>query len=53
MNAHYVVDTSVSLALAERLHCPLITVDVRQANAAQTASVPLKPITDFPEYTSD
>ncbi|MAS36833.1 MAG: twitching motility protein PilT [Anaerolineaceae bacterium] len=43
----------VHIALAERLNCPLITVDVRQANAAQTASVPLKPITDFPEYTSD
>ena len=43
----------VHIALAERLNCPLITVDVRQANAAQTARVPLKPIPDFPEYTSD
>ena len=38
---------SVYIALAETLHYPLITVDRRQAQAAQTAGITLKAITDF------
>jgi predicted nucleic acid-binding protein len=42
---------SVYVALAEASGYPLITVDERQARAAQAAGVTLKPITDFPEFT--
>ena len=42
---------SIYLAFAERFACPLITVDERQARAAQAVGVTLKPITDFPEFT--
>jgi len=42
---------SIYLAFAERFACPLITVDERQARAAQAIGVTLKPITDFPEFT--
>ena len=38
---------SVYIALAEMLNYPLITVDERQAKAAQTEGIMLKPITDF------
>lgn len=44
-----VYDT-VHITLAETLICPLITVDEKQAKAAATVGVTLKPITDFPEY---
>lgn len=38
---------SLYIALAESLNCPLITVDVRQLNAALAYGVAIKPITDF------
>ena len=38
---------SVYIALAEKLHYPLITIDERQANAAASVGVILKSITDF------
>lgn len=38
---------SVYIAMAERLACPLITVDARQSQAAAAGGVTLKPITDF------
>jgi predicted nucleic acid-binding protein len=37
----------VYVALAERLGCPLISIDAPQVRAAQTESVVLKPLTDF------
>ena len=43
----------IHIALAETLRCPLITVDQRQANAAEAVGVNLKTITDFPEYQED
>ncbi len=42
---------SVYIALAEAMGYPLITIDERQAKAAQAVGVVLKPITDFPEFT--
>ncbi len=42
---------SVYLAFAERLDCPLITDDERQARGDHAVGVTLKPITDFPEFT--
>ncbi|WP_264196708.1 hypothetical protein [Microseira wollei] len=33
--------------MALRLNCPLITVDVRQLNAATACGAVIKPITDF------
>lgn len=38
---------SIYIALAERLNCPLITVDQRQSKAAHFEGVTLKSITDF------
>ncbi len=38
---------SLYIALAEKLGYPLITIDGRQAQAAQTLGITLKPITDF------
>jgi len=38
---------SVYIALAERLACPLITVDAPQIRAATAEAVTIKPITDF------
>jgi predicted nucleic acid-binding protein len=38
---------SIYIALARSLDCPLITVDARQAAAAQAEQVTLKAITDF------
>lgn len=38
---------SVYIALASKLQHPLITIDQRQAKAAQAEGVTLKPITDF------
>jgi predicted nucleic acid-binding protein len=43
---------SIYLALAERLACPLITADERQAKAAESIGVTLKPITDFAEFSN-
>ena len=43
---------SVYIAMAERLNCPLITVDRKQAQIANTVGVTLKPITDFPPIES-
>lgn len=40
----------VHIALAQSLGCPLITVDQRQAEAAQGVAVELIPITNVPEY---
>jgi predicted nucleic acid-binding protein len=42
---------SIYLALAERLACPLLTADERQAKAAESVGVALKPISDFAEFT--
>ena len=38
---------SIYIAIAERLNCELITIDRRQANAARSMGVKLKPIGDF------
>jgi len=38
---------SVYIAMAEKLGVPLITVDARQAKAAQVVGIALKSITDF------
>lgn len=38
---------SIYLAMCLQLNTPLITVDQRQANAATTLGIPLKPLTDF------
>ena len=38
---------AVHVALAQRLRLPLITADAKQAVAASTEGVTLKPITDF------
>jgi predicted nucleic acid-binding protein len=38
---------SIYIAMAERLDCELITIDRRQANAARSLGVKLKPIGDF------
>ena len=38
---------SIYIAMAERLNCELITIDRRQANAARSMGVKLKPIGDF------
>jgi predicted nucleic acid-binding protein len=38
---------SIYIAMAERLDCALITIDRRQANAARSLGVKLKPIGDF------
>ena len=38
---------SIYIALAEKYAYPLITADAKQAAAAQTVGVTLKPITDF------
>lgn len=38
---------SIYIALAKHLNYPLITVDQKQASAAQQERVTLKPITDF------
>ncbi len=38
---------SVYIALADRLKCPLITVDAPQIRAATAESITIKPITDF------
>ena len=41
---------SLYLALAKKLRCPLITVDVRQSAAAAGSGLSLKSLMDFPEY---
>lgn len=38
---------SIYIAMAERFDCELITIDRRQANAARSLGVKLKPIGDF------
>lgn len=38
---------SLYIALAESLNCPLITVDIKQTQAAIANNVVIKPITDF------
>lgn len=38
---------SIYIAMAEQLDCELITIDRRQANAARSLGVKLKPIGDF------
>jgi len=38
---------SIYIALARDMNCPLITVDARQAAAAQAEQIVLKSITDF------
>jgi len=43
---------SVYLALAEKQKLPLITVDARQATAARTMGIVVKPITDFQPINS-
>ena len=40
----------IHIALADLLQIPLITVDTKQAKAAEAIGVSLKPITDFPEF---
>jgi predicted nucleic acid-binding protein len=41
---------SVYIALAEWLHLPLITADVKQSTVASAAGVTVKPITDFSPF---
>jgi len=41
---------SIHIALAEKLNCPLITLDERQSQAAVAIGVTLKSMTDFPEF---
>ena len=41
---------SVYLALCERLQLPLITADIRQAQAAEKLNILLKSLSDFPEF---
>lgn len=38
---------AIFIALAEKLSCPLLTVDNKQAIAARAVGVPIKAITDF------
>jgi predicted nucleic acid-binding protein len=50
VNRHLAIYDALYIVLAESLGHPLITVDRRQADAADTAGVPLKLLTDFPPY---
>jgi predicted nucleic acid-binding protein len=53
LSSTWAVYDCVHIALAETLRYPLITVDQRQAQAAEGIGVTLKSITDFPEYQED
>jgi len=44
---------SMTIALAESLLCPLLTVDTKQATIATQVGIILKSITDFPEFTGN